>query len=109
MPDDPTGDSLMDAAIEEAVQSAVNRYEGAVPPAALEEIRRLVRLGLRSDPMAQRMLREIAATQARRPQEMGQQGSDKNDLRGFPVGAPEDGARRPEDEPVPSKPRGTQR
>ncbi|MCC6557035.1 MAG: hypothetical protein IT372_29130 [Polyangiaceae bacterium] len=83
MPDPPLGDSIIEDAINEAVDRAVGRYEGAVPPEALEEMRRLARLGLRHDPAARRLLREIVETRTQRPQTAGRQASEKTEVRGL--------------------------
>jgi hypothetical protein len=60
MVDNPMIEPWMHVLVEQAVQRAVSRYEGGLPNAAIEEMRRLLRLGLYNDPEAQRLLRVMA-------------------------------------------------
>jgi len=92
MPDQPIDDQIMEDAIQEAVDGAVGRLEGALPPEALEEMKRLVRMGLRNDPASLRLLREIVEERKQRPQQTGHQASEKKDVRGLRDAVPHDEA-----------------
>ena len=92
MPDQPLDDQIMEDAIQEAVNRAVGRLEGALPPEALEEMKRLVRMAMRNDPASQRLLREIVEARTQRPQQTGHEASEKKDVRGLRDAVPQDEA-----------------
>lgn len=78
--DDPVTEAQLDAEVETTVAPYVRVY----PPAMLEELRRLMRVALRTDPYAQQLLKAL------RPRSVPQE-SDKVDLRAFAVPQKKDG------------------
>ncbi|MFN7135751.1 MAG: hypothetical protein ACK4N5_27005 [Myxococcales bacterium] len=84
MSDEAADDPVMEAQIEAEVEAAVAPYARVHPPELLDEMRRLMRLALRTDPHAQQLLKAL------RPRAVPQE-SDKVDLRAFAEPRKKDG------------------
>lgn len=86
---DEEHDPVMEAQIDAEVETAVAPYARVLPPALLDEMRRLMRVALRTDPHAQELLKAV------RPRAVPLE-SDKVDLRAFTEPQPQkkDGTRR---------------
>lgn len=80
MADAPTLDDMIEA----HVRAAMRRVEGLCPPEVEEEIRRMLRVALDTDPEMQRLLRASVARPALRE-------SDKVDVRALRGERPEQG------------------
>ncbi|AUX20688.1 uncharacterized protein SOCEGT47_011610 [Sorangium cellulosum] len=83
MADSPTLDDMIEA----HVRQAMRRVEGLCPPEVEEEIRRMLRVALDTDPEMQRLLRASVARPSMRE-------SDKVDVRALRAERPEHGPAR---------------
>jgi hypothetical protein len=73
---DEEPDPVLEAQIDAEVETCVTPYARVYPPELLDEMRRLMRIALRTDPHAQELLKAL------RPRAVPEE-SDKVDLRSF--------------------------
>jgi hypothetical protein len=76
MTDERPDDPVQEKQIHDETEAIVAPFAGVYPPPMLDELRRLVRLSLRADPYAQKLLKAV------RPRGVPTE-SGKEDLRAF--------------------------